>query len=162
MNSDFRIWREWRAVEIQQLTIVRQRLEAVREAFRYQHTPIVIRGKLHRMPAQKGQRRSAQIDRNVEHFPPQTGDDFILGMRRILEMQPAQCPSLFRQGVIDLHDRKLNLFHRKFRRTEHPFEIATLIAMRLALNDRHPIQRGRDKVEQRAHRQPPASTNVES
>ena len=71
---------------VEQLGIVGQRLEAVREALRHENHLAVSGGKLHAEPLQEGGGAAAQVDDDVPYGPGDAADQLGFLMRRHLEM----------------------------------------------------------------------------
>ena len=107
-------------MEIDQLDVVRERLESVPAAFGDKERPAVVgRQSLHMMP-EKGRRTAAEIDRDVADGASQAKDDFLLGLGGKLEVHSADRSSRGRVGVIDLGDRLVPTPFRQLVSGEQP------------------------------------------
>ena len=63
--------------------------KAVGETFRYEELAVVIFGEFHCYVLAVGGAALADIDCHIEHLAPDTPDEFALGVRRLLEVEPA-------------------------------------------------------------------------
>lgn len=91
-------------MQVDQFTVVRKCLKAVREAIGHQQCALIGCGKLFGVPLQKGGRFGAQIHRYVPDRATQTADEFHLGIWGMLKMQAANRALLLRESLIDLRD----------------------------------------------------------
>ena len=139
---------------IDQLDIVRQRLEPMPASFRNKKRPAIVgRQSLHVVP-KKSRRTAAKIDRDVEDGAPQAHDDFLIGLWGNLEMHTADRSSRGRVGMIDLGDRLVPTPSREFVSGEQPRQKATVIAAPSTLDCEGVRKRGRADGEVAAHTSP--------
>ncbi len=87
------------------------------------------------MPLQEGRRAAAQIDGDVEDLAAEAGDDLRFGVRRPLEVQPANGPGRRRQRVVHLSDPAAFQPRGELIVAEEALQIAPRIADREALQD---------------------------
>jgi hypothetical protein len=101
-------------VQVEQLTVLLQNLKAVCEPLGNDQHGTVFGAELSSVPAQKGGRAPAEVDRYIPNSATQTAHELHLGVRSALEVHTAHCADMRRPGVIDLDhtagaeaDRKL-------------------------------------------------------
>ena len=95
-------------MEIDQLAIYLEGLEAMRETLGYKQAFSIGSGKNLAVPAAERGRTLSDIHGDVVNFASKTTDDFAFRVRRILVMETADSPFFYGVGVVNLGDR---IFH---------------------------------------------------
>ena len=115
----FRIRVVGRGMEVQHLTIDRQCLKPMGEAFGNEQCGVIVLCEQLAIPVQKSRGVLAHIHGNVKHFAAKTGDEFGFSVRRILKVHAADRTAFSSERAIDLGDRFSAKDWRKLLRAEH-------------------------------------------
>ena len=93
-------------MQVDELASVGQRLETMREALRDEQASPILGRQSFCVPAQESGRVASQVHRDIEDLSLQATDEFVLRMRRILEVEPPCGASPSCEGMVDLADCK--------------------------------------------------------
>lgn len=159
VQAAFRFWTVGCGVQINQLAIIGQRLEAVGKTFRNQQAPVIFRRKHRAEPVQERRRAAPQVQCHIKNFPAQTADNFDFRMGGTLKMHPPHRAGTPGQGMVDLDDWLVQPQRGKLPGTVEAGEEAAGVLGQLALDDRDASQGRWSKIEARQPSLPASSAD---
>ena len=134
-------------MQINQFTIINQRLKAMRKPFGNQQALLIIGRQDFTMPAQKRGRVFSDIHGNIVNFAAQAADQLGFGIRGMLEMQTADRPFFNGARMVDLRNRFIQADHPEFLGAKETAEKTPRILGGIALYNKEPLQGCGMKIE---------------
>ena len=151
MKSGLRATFKRDRMQIEHFTIICQRLESVREAFRNKQSLVVGGAQDFGVPLEERGRAVAKIDGDVEYLTTQAAYQLHFRMGRMLKVHPSYSASLGRERVIYLNDASLTHQRLQLVRAENALEESAAVAYWLALDDLNAGERSSCDIEPVAH-----------
>ena len=114
----------------------------MRETFRDHESPGVLSAEYRAVPPQIRRRSGPHVDRHVENFAAQAGDDLGLGVRFGLEMHAPHHAPLARDGSVGLRDLPPADEDAKFVEAIKPLKETAMILRRASGQECDAVERG--------------------
>src|SRR6267378_1900359 len=127
---------------VARLRRVLERLVPVREALGDIERAVVVGAQIHRDGLQEGRTLGPQVHDDVEDRPARGADQLRLGVRRVLEVHPAQGALPLVVGDVRLRDHRLEVVLGELLLTKSACEEAAVVVAPLQIEDECALQLG--------------------
>ena len=138
-------------MQVDNFAVVVKGLKPVGEAFGDGKRFVIVRAKNFGVPMQEGGRVVTEVNGDIEDLATQAGDELHFSVGWVLEMHPPHGAAFCAVAVVDLDDGFPAEERGEIARAENAFDIAPLVADRLALYDGEARKRRLNEIKAGVH-----------